>query len=146
VGSSDFKIGVFNQNGDSLYTISPKYKRVKVSQKFIDAWFKRIKRRHGMDRYYLVKKMVRFPEFFPAIRDMVVDNGYVYALTYQRKENKSEFFVFDMEGKLVKKTFLPLYIYDGVAFFPYSIKNNYIYQLIENEDTEMWELHRFSIL
>jgi hypothetical protein len=77
---------------------------------------------------------------------MVVDNGYVYALTYQRKENKSEFLIFDLNGKLAKKTFLPLHIYDGVASFPYSIKNNYFYQLIENEDTEMWGLHRFSIL
>jgi hypothetical protein len=145
VGSSDFEIDVFNKNGDSLYTISQKYERVKLSQEFIDAWFNRIKRRLGMNAYHYMKKKVRWPEFFPAIRDLMVDNGHVYVITYGRKHGKSEFFIFDLEGKLVKKTFLPLKNYDGVALFPYSFKNNYLYQLIDNEDTEEWELHRFSI-
>lgn len=147
VGSSAFKIDVFNKNGDSLYTISPPYKRVKFPQEFIDAWFKRIKRRRGMNFYYYAKKKVRWPEFFPAIRDLIVDNGHVYVVTWRRKEQKSEFFIFDLEGKLEKKTWLPLQDYDdGVALFPYSLKNNYLYQLIDNEEEEVWELHRFSIL
>ncbi|UCH96433.1 MAG: hypothetical protein JSV88_06170 [Candidatus Aminicenantes bacterium] len=147
VGSTDFKIDVFNKNGDLLYTISPKYERVKVSQKFIDLWFEYIKKRRGMEHYNYVKKKVRFPEFFPAIRDLIVDNGHVYVLTYQRKQGKNEFFIFDLEGKLVKKAWVPLKDkgFDGIFYFPYCIKNNYLYQLIENEDSEQWELHRFSI-
>ena len=150
VGSSDFKINVFNKNGDSLYTISPKYEKVKVLQKFIDAWFKSIKKRRGMKAYYSAKKRVRWPEFFPAIRDLMVDSGYIHVITYRRKENQSEVFIFDLEGKLVKKTFLPLlplkhYVEVGVFFVPYCIKNNYLYQLIDNEEEEVWELQRFSI-
>jgi hypothetical protein len=147
VGSSGFKIDVFNRNGDSLYTISPQYKKVKFPQEFIDAWFKRIKRRRGMNFYDYAKKKVRWPEFFPAIRDLIVDNGHVYVITWRKKKQEHEFFIFDLEGKLVKKTFLPLQDYDdGVALFPYSLKNNYLYQLIDNEEEEVWELHRFSIL
>ena len=149
VGSTDFKIDVFNKNGDPLYTISPKYERVNVSQEFIDTWFEDIKKRRGMEIYNYVKKKVRFPEFFPAIKDLFVDSGHVYVLTFRREQEKSEFIIFDLEGKLVKKTFLPLKPlgnYCGVFFFPFCIKNNYLYQLIENEDSEQWELHRFPIL
>jgi hypothetical protein len=146
VGSSDFKIDVFNKNGDSLYYISLKYNRLKFSQDFINAWFRRIKKRLGMNAYDYMKKKVRWPEFFPAISDMIVDDGHVYVITWQRKEEKSETFIFNLEGKLVEKTWLPLKNYDGVVFFPYSIDNNCLYQLIENEDTQEWELHRFSIL
>jgi hypothetical protein len=146
VGSSAFKIDVFNKNGDSLYTISPQYKRVKFPQEFIDAWFERIKRRLGMNAYDYMKRKVRWPEFFPAIRDLMVDNGHVYVITYRRQQEKNEFFIYDLEGKLLKKTLLPLKYYDGVALFPYSIKNNFLYQLIDNEEEEVWELHRFSIL
>jgi len=147
VGSTDFKINVFNKNGDPLYTISPKYERVKVSQSFIDTWFESIKKRRGVERYNYAKQKVRFPEFFPAIRDLMVDNGHVYVLTFRREKEKSEFFIFDLEGKPVKKTFLPLKPlgdYSEVFFLPYCIKNNYLYQLIENEEEEVWELHRFS--
>jgi hypothetical protein len=148
VGSTDFKINVFNKNGDSLYTISPKYERVKVSQEFIDIWFEYIKKRRGMAVYHNFKQRVRFPEFFPAILDLIVDSGHVYVLTFGRKQEKSEFIIFDLEGKLVKKTFLPLKDsgFGGVFFFPYCIKNNYLYQLIENEEEEVLELQRFSIL
>lgn len=148
VGSADFKIDVFNKNGDPLYTISPKYDRVKVSQEFINAWFERIKKKSGMERYNYVKKRVRFPEFFPAIRDLIVDNGHVYVLTFRRDQEKSECFIFDLEGKLVKRTFLPLKplgYFPDVFFLPYCIKNNYLYQLIDNEEEEVWELQRFSI-
>jgi hypothetical protein len=89
---------------------------------------------------------VRFPEFFPAILDLIVDGGHVHVLTFRREQEKSEFFIFDLEGKLVKKTFLPLKPlgdYAGVFFLPYCIKNNYLYQLIDNEEEEVWELHRF---
>jgi hypothetical protein len=146
VGSSDFKIDVFNKNGDLLYSISPEYERLKYSQEYIDAWFNRIKRNHGMNAYLNVKQRIRFPEYFPAILDLIVDNGHVYVITYRMKENQSEVFIFNLEGKLVKKTWQPLKNYDGVYLFPYSIKNNYLYQLIDNEDTEVWELHRYSIL
>jgi len=145
VGSSDFKIDVFNKNGGSLFTISPKYERVKISQEDIDAWFNRIKKTQGMEFYYTAKQRVRWPEFFPAIRDLIVDNGHVYVITYRKKQGNSECFIFDLEGKLLKKTWLPLKNYDGVALFPYSLKNNYLYQLIDNEEEEVWELHRFSI-
>jgi hypothetical protein len=146
VGSRDFKIDVFNKNGDSLYTISQKYNRLKFSQDFIDAWFRRIKKRLGMNAYDYMKKKVRWPEFFPAISDMIVDDVYVYVITWQRKDEKTETYIFNLEGKLEKKTWLTLKNYDGVVFFPYSIDNKYLFQLIENQDTEEWELHRFSIL
>jgi hypothetical protein len=145
VGSSDFKIDVFDKNGDLLYIIAPEYERVKYAQEYIDAWFNRIKRNLGMDAYYDVKQRVRFPEFFPAILDLIVDNGHVYVITYRRKENQSECFIFDLQGKLVKKTWLPLKNYDGVYLFPYCINNNYLYQLIDNEEEEVWELQRFPI-
>ncbi|UCH96431.1 MAG: hypothetical protein JSV88_06160, partial [Candidatus Aminicenantes bacterium] len=85
-------------------------------------------------------------EFFPAIRDLIVDNGHVYVITWRKKEQEHEFLIFDLEGKLEKKTWLPLQDYDdGVALFPYSLKNNYLYQLIDNEEEEVWELQRSSI-
>jgi hypothetical protein len=82
----------------------------------------------------------------PAINNLRVDNGHVYVITWRREEEKNECIIYDLEGKLEKKTFVPLHVYDGVVFFPYTIKNNYLYHVIENKETENWELHRFSIL
>lgn len=145
VGSSDFKIDVFNKNGDSLYRISPEYERVEYTQEYIDLWFNRIKRNLGMRAYQYFKQTVRFPEFFPAIYDLVVDNGHIYVITYRRKENQSEFFIFDLEGKLVKRLFLPVAYRNPTTFNPYTFSRNRFYQLIENEDEEEWELHAIEI-
>jgi hypothetical protein len=93
VGSSDFKIKVFNKNGDPLYTISTEYERVKLTEEFIDTWFNRIKRNIGMETYHILKQWTSFPEFFPAIFNLIIDIDYIHVLTYRRKENQSELLI-----------------------------------------------------
>lgn len=147
VGSNKFKIDVFNKGGDLLYTISPGYERLKITQEYIDARLNRIKRLRGTNEYLKMKKKYRFAEFYPAIRDLIVDNGHVYAITYLRKNKKSEVFIFNLEGQLIKKIFLPIHFdEDGLYPSPYDIKSNYLYQLMDNEGEDILELHRFSIL
>jgi hypothetical protein len=71
---------------------------------------------------------------------MVIDEEKIFVLTYNRKDGKNEFFIFDMDGKLLQKKFLPIQTLNGVSPYPYYIKNGSLYQLVENEDTEQWEL------
>jgi hypothetical protein len=49
----------------------------------------------------------------------------------------------DMQGKLVKKIFLPVSFMNVLDIYPYTVAGRKLYQLIENEDEE-WELHIVS--
>ena len=57
------------------------------------------------------------------------------------EKGKTECFIFDFQGKFIERTFLPVKNMDAVDFSPLTIKNNKIYQLVENEESENWELH-----
>ena len=69
----------------------------------------------------------------------------VYIQTYLKENGKDEFFIYDLNGKFLKRLFLPVVYRNSLKPFPYTIMNNRLYQLIENEDAEVWELHAEKI-
>jgi hypothetical protein len=142
VAKNDFIIEIFDSNGKPLEPIHlKKYKRVKCTEKHkksVLEFFQQNPRiKPVFERF---KNQIQFPDYFPAIRDMVIDEGKIFVLTYNRKDGKNEFFIFDMDGKLLRKKFIPIQTLNSVSPYPYYIKNGKLYQLVENEDTEEWEL------
>ncbi|HLP44706.1 MAG TPA: hypothetical protein VK469_02100, partial [Candidatus Kapabacteria bacterium] len=60
---------------------------------------------------------------------------------HKKEAEKSEFYIFDIKGTFLKKIMLPLKEKDERLWYPYTIGNGKLYQLVEDEDTETWELH-----
>jgi hypothetical protein len=48
---------------------------------------------------------------------------------------------FTTEGKFLKRFYLPVKEMDVQFYPPYTVRDNRFYQLLENEETEQWELH-----
>lgn len=141
----DFIIDVFDKNGNKLYSIEKEYKKLKISgthkEGIIDYFRKDPRFRAIFERF---QKRLRFPPYFPAIRDFNTDNGKLYVRTYKKSQGKTDFFILSLEGKLLRTVFLPIVEKDGKESYPYIIKNKNVYQLVENSDEE-WELHIHSI-
>lgn len=151
-----FIIDVFEPSGKILYTIHHEYEKIKIPEADKKRYHDHFKTVQPWKRLYdsLIKKEIHFPDFFPAIQMFVVADGKIYALTFKKEKEKSEFVILDLKGKLLKKVFLPFNQSD--EWFHYSltkaisqasphatftIRNGKLYQLIENEDEETWELH-----
>lgn len=75
---------------------------------------------------------------------LAADNK-VYIRTYREVKGESEFFIFTIEGKLLKRVMLPVEEKDALESYPFTIKDGKFYQLVENEQTEEWELHMVDI-
>jgi len=152
----DFIIDVFDSSGKMLYTIQHEYEKIKISEADKERYHDYFKTTRPWKRMYdnLIKKEIYFPDFFPGIQLFIVADGKIYVLTYKKEKGKSEFVILDLKGKLLKKVFLPFNQSD--EWFHYSlakavsqasphptftIKNGKLYQLIENEEKETWELH-----
>ena len=77
------------------------------------------------------------------IKKLSIANDKVYIQTYKKSNGKFEFYIFDIHGKLIKRIFLPIYqMYKGFIFlYPFTIQNEKLYQLVENDKSEVWELH-----
>ena len=77
----------------------------------------------------------------------VIDNR-IFILTYKEKEGKSEMVIYSMEGKLLKTIYVALADLDMLLtdlYNSYTIKDGELYKLVENPDTENWELHISAI-
>lgn len=136
----DFIIRVFNFRGVLLYQIDREYTKRKITDEVkrrVDEYLKnhpRIK-----ELYELIKPLI-FPEYYPAIRSMNVSDNRIYVVTWNQKEETTECDILDIYGKRLKHVFLPIRYIDELEIYPFTFKNNRLYQLVENEDEE-WELH-----
>jgi hypothetical protein len=83
--------------------------------------------------------------YLPAIRFFFFSGNKIYVQTYKKENNKSEFFVFDKTGNLLKKVFVP-FIEEEFSYNEFSVPRFHtiaegkLYQLLENDDEE-WDLH-----
>jgi hypothetical protein len=135
----EFKIDVFNSMGENLYTINQEYKRLKISEdtkKIVIHFFKNSPSTKDVFQFL---QPIKFPEYLPAVFNFMVTDHKIYVHTYKRQDDKSEFYIFDLKGKLLNRIFLPLKEQTPMTFFPYCIKSNKLYQLVENEE-EVWVL------
>lgn len=147
-----FFISVYDHNGNLLYEINNKYKKIKVPAGFEEEYMTELKKSPRWERLNMVYNFV-FREYYPPFFSVKVKDGKIYALTYEKKEGKHEVVVLDLKGsELNRSFFFPLDpIERQVHDFPlystvYDISKGDIYYLVENEDTEAWELHREKCL
>lgn len=93
------------------------------------------------ERYDVLRQRITFPETFAAIRNIIMDGGKLYIITFKKQEGGVECFLYTPEGTFIQKLHIPLISENILQYYPYTIHNGSLYQLIENEDTEEWELH-----
>jgi len=146
VDGSDFVVNVYDNNAKELFTIKRDYKKVKFGEKDKQKIFDELKSDPRQKQYFdIIKRMAVFPDYYPAIVTLFERDNNIYLMTFKRIENKYEFFIFDANGNFVKQVFIPFVFRSAMRPYPFSIKDNKLYQLIENEDTEEWELHLSEI-
>jgi len=141
VTGPDFVIDVLDKTAKKQYTVTYDYKRIKVTAEDKKRVMNHLETDPNTKPYLEMLKPIIFPDYFPAIRNYYVADGKVYVLTYKEENGKSEWLVFDIKGKFLKQFFLPYHYMNPVDEYPAAVKNEKLYQLIENEDTEAWELH-----
>lgn len=133
-----FFFQVFDPDGKKLHDVTAEYKKTKVT----DA-FKKEKMKYYTEspRWEWYKKSFNFifPEYYPAYDDLLFDAGKIYFLTYKTIGKMDEVVVMNLPGKYSGKTYIPSPTYNGILSF--TIFADKFYYLLENEKTEMWELH-----
>jgi hypothetical protein len=142
-GKKGFIIDVLDHTGKLLVSINQKYERRKFTaddeKKARDAL-----RLLYKQQYEELKHRLAFPDYFPEIGDFSVTDNKIYVSTWKVENGSNEWFIFDLQGKLLKRLFIPIVFMMPLEPYPYTIKNGKLYQLIENEN-EQWELHASEI-
>lgn len=139
-GKQTFEIDIYDLEGNFLKTIKRDYKKQELTgdekNKFLEVY-----KIHPIYKNFWesLKKAIKIPDYFPDYKTLLVSNQKIYVQTFKRKEGKTGFLIFDLDGKYLKTTFLHLVYQDILTPYLYAIDGGKIYQLAENEDEE-WEL------
>ncbi len=142
--SDDFKIGVFDHNGKKEFVIEKDYPKVKIPGNFRDEALEFFRTNPRFkNAYEYVKRVLKIRTYFPPIRDIQIVRDHIYVLTFKRKGDLWECIKFDLKGKEKRRTFIKLDAYKHFSFYPilYSVYNNNIYSLVEDEDDEVWKIY-----
>jgi hypothetical protein len=138
-------IYVFDLNGSQLYSIKPDYVKVEITPQVEKRLLKNFSMGSSRDFYEAYRHKIKLPGYFPAMRFMVAADGKLYIMTYKTTGDKTQFLIYTTPGKFLEKVFLPVKDMEVRNFCPFTIKNNRLYHLYDNEDTETWELHITTI-
>lgn len=142
-GSEDFIIDIFDYAGNKVHTINRQYEKLK----FTDA------RKEELANYYktspelkpyadAIKANALWPDHLQAIRYFAAADQRLYVQTYLIKDGKTEFYLFDHNGKFLSRKWVPLTAVNFAETLQlYTIHDHKLYQLVDNTDTEEWELH-----
>lgn len=142
-GERDGVVLVYDKNGNKVSEIKSISKRLKVLDKDKQRFFTFFKTDPQTKNFFeAFKHLIDFPGYFPLIRGMDVVDDKLYLNGYPGKDGKTEFTIFNLEGKVIKKNiFLDLPDATARDLYPYTIKNGMVYQLVDNDEEEVWELH-----
>lgn len=142
---NDFKISVFNSRGEKVFTIKKEYQRLDVTEEHRQAAHLYYKTDPYYKKYYeRIKRLLEFPTHLPAIKTFTFSEDKLYVHTYNKKDKKTEFYVFTPMGEFLERLFLPIIGEEEFTYqvqTKYEFKNGKLYQLVENEETEEWEVH-----
>jgi hypothetical protein len=147
IAGKDNIIHVIANNGSKLYEIVFPYPKVSITEerknRYIDFFKTSPRFKRAWERF---KHLVKFPANFPTVRDLTAIDHKLYVLTYEEEQDNRKFYIFSFDGKLIKQTMLPLKDMNALSPYPYTVKKNKLYQVVENDDAEEWELHITGIL
>ena len=140
--NEDFHIDVFNRNGEYLYSIIHDYQRLPVlPQHNEDVYDLYRKHPNFKDYFEILKKEIVFPEYLPAIKEFCIADDRIYTATYHQENGKTEFYILDLNGKLLNKKMLNLKWKNILLINPYSIQNGKLFQLVKDEKEKKWNIH-----
>ena len=141
-----FVIDIFSTEGKKLQSIVKEYDKIKFTEKMQEDFLESYRRNPVTKEFYTAFKVIaKFPKYIPSVKNIFISNDKIYAQTFKTTDKESEFMIFTEDGKFLKSIFLP--VKDAGFMDPamFTIYNDKLFHLYEDEESEEWHLHVFDI-
>ncbi len=142
-GEKEGYVLIYDENGNLKKELKCELGELKVRDSDKKRYHEFLSTDPQFKRFYEnIKQLVDFPSVFPIVRGMDVVDDKLYVNGYPNPDGRTEFAIYDLNGKLIKnRIFLPIPEATARDLYPYTIKDDKLYQLVDNDDEEVWELH-----
>jgi hypothetical protein len=131
---------VYNHQGKLDYKIDLQPPRERVTEEYIKEYMDKQKESKNWERNKNRYNYI-FAKYFPAFQWFKIADDKIYLIKHQILQNCKPIIVLDLQGKILGESTIPEVGVDLSAF-----SGNWFYYITENEDEEVWELHREEII
>jgi hypothetical protein len=142
IDDRDETIHCFDKFGKKIRSLKLDIEKVEISDEFKKRYTDYLKNHRRLKVFYqMFKNKIKYPAYFPGIRFYNVEDGKIYTATYHESAGKAELLVLDFKGNVLKKSLIPIATRKIIEPYPYTIKGDIFYQLVENIEDEVWILN-----
>lgn len=137
-------IHVTDVDGKNVATIKAAPGKIKFTDRDKQGWIDSFMLNDEYKKIYAVmKKRFKYPEYFPYWQTFIVADDRIYVQTYERnkEDTSNRFHIMTLKGGVLGRIWLPLDEFFDFTPCPYTIHNGKLYQFVENDESEEWELH-----
>jgi len=138
--SQGFYFAVFDSEGNKLYEIKKNLPKRKVTAEEKKRILNRPKSNNQQMRYIESHTIYEFPEYYPAYEDFFIDSDKIYVF-HNRQDDIHPITIMDLKGNILKEKKIPVIQIMGIR----PVFKGKIYNVLENEDTEEFEIHETDI-
>jgi len=145
-----FYFDVFDHQGNHLYSIdkNDQVEKIKVDDAYKKKLLEYLKiHNKGFYESYEPGNFL-FSPHLPAFKNFQVSDNKIYVITYNEKDGLRELIILDLKGKILDRVFLPLKsikMHRAGGEDTFTVHNEIFYELLDNEKTETWELHKTDL-
>lgn len=141
-GKDGFAIDVFDRQGRKLSRLEKKEAAVGLPASYRAETEKAFKRNPNFAPLWdYFRQRISYKSHFPAIFDFQVEGDRIYVFTNKMRGTERECIVMDLDGREKQRTLLPVPMNYGLEFKAvYTIAGRKFYDLVEDEEREMWTL------
>lgn len=145
-----FFFSVFHRDGQKLYDIDIGFRVLEVDQQYKEDYMA-LRKRSRFWQYDKQRFNFVFPRYFPSFFSFKISDDKIYAYTYRKKGDLFEIVVLDLKGTILNRAFAgpfaPYHRLSESSRFSdrYTIADDRIYYLVEDEENDMWQLHSREI-
>ena len=142
--SDAFRIVAKDVAGKVLSVIEKDYPRIEVPATFREEvleYFRTNPRFRQLSDFF--KQAMEIRKYYPQIRDIQIVDDHIYVLSFKRKNQLWELRKLGLNGEEKGTVFIPLSRYEVLSFYPvfYSVYQDRVYSLVEDEEEEVWRIH-----
>ena len=146
IGENRNTLAVFDLKGNMKYSFTHKFREIKLTDERIKRYMSYLETDPNFKTFVArVKHLLKFEEILPLVQYFFIDDGKIYITSYENHNSKRDLYMFSLKGQFLKKMELPLVSRNVDIPYPFTIIKGKLFQIVENENNESWELFLHQI-
>ncbi len=146
IGNNRDTIAAFGQDGKKSYSFTHNFREIELTEEHRKRYMSFLETDPNFrDFVARTKHLFRFNDLFPLIQKFFIDEGKIFATSYENNNGVRNLYVFTLKGQFIKQLEIPLVSQNVDTPYPFTTCKGKLYQIVENEEAESWGLFVHSI-